>query len=113
MSLSEDERKKFEKELKEAETEGNKRIAEVFGAMVDELEGVIGKTLTDEDGTPLAKDQDPKFVAEKAAQFPAAADHVGKLRSEDKIAEAEKALQAALAGGRRRRSTTATASSTA
>ena len=27
MSLSEDERKKFEKELKEAESEGNKRIA--------------------------------------------------------------------------------------
>ena len=27
MSLTEDERKKFEKELKEAETEGNKEIA--------------------------------------------------------------------------------------
>ena len=38
MSLSEDERKKFEKELKEAESEGNKRIAQVFGAMVEELE---------------------------------------------------------------------------
>src|SRR5213596_757397 len=39
MSLSEDERKKFEKELKEAESEGNKRISQVFGAMVEELEG--------------------------------------------------------------------------
>src|SRR5262249_32735289 len=33
MSLSEDERKKFEKELKEAESEGNKRITQVFGPM--------------------------------------------------------------------------------
>ncbi|MDX1945962.1 MAG: DNA-directed RNA polymerase subunit beta [Pirellulaceae bacterium] len=88
MSLSEDERKKFEKELKEAETAGNNRIAEVFGAMVAELEKVIGKTLTDEDGTPIAKDQDPKFVAEKAANFKLGP-HTSKMRSEDKIAEAE------------------------
>src|SRR5688572_13798872 len=89
MSLSEDERKKFEKELKEAETEGNKRIAQVFGAMVAELESVIGKVLADEDGTPIAKDQDPKFVAEKARNFKLQS-HIGKLRSEDKIDEAEK-----------------------
>src|SRR5207302_4314560 len=84
-----DERKKFEKELKEAESEGNKRIAQVFGAMVEELEKVIGKTLADEDGTPIAKDQDPKFVAEKARNFKLQS-HIGKLRSEDKIDEAEK-----------------------
>jgi DNA-directed RNA polymerase subunit beta len=89
MSLSEDERKKFEKELKEAETTGNSRIGEVFGAMVSELEHVIGKTLTDEDGTPIAKDQDPKFVAEKARSFNLQT-HISKLRSEDKIADAEK-----------------------
>ena len=89
MSLSEDERKKFEKELKEAETEGNKRISEVFGAMVAELESVIGKVLADEDGTPIAKDQDPKFVAEKAVIFKLQP-HISKLRSEDKIADAEK-----------------------
>jgi DNA-directed RNA polymerase subunit beta len=89
MSLSEDERKKFEKELKEAESTGNNRIAEVFGAMVHELEREIGKTLTDEDGTPIAKDQDPKFVAEKATIFKLAP-HVAKMRSEDKIAEAER-----------------------
>jgi DNA-directed RNA polymerase subunit beta len=89
MSLSEDERKKFEKELKEAEADGNKRITAAFGAMIEELEGVIGKTLADEDGTPLAKNQDPKFVAEKARNFKLQA-HIGKLRSEDKIDEAEK-----------------------
>src|SRR5207253_1969039 len=85
MSLSEDERKKFEKELKEAESEGNKRISQVFGAMVEELEGAIGKTLTDEDGTPIAKDQDPKFVGEKARNFKLQP-HISKLRSGDKMA---------------------------
>jgi DNA-directed RNA polymerase subunit beta len=89
MSLSEDERKKFEKELKDAETEGAKRVSQVFGAMIEELESTIGKTLTDEDGTPIAKDQDPKFVAEKAVIF-RLQPHISKLRSEDKIAEAEK-----------------------
>jgi DNA-directed RNA polymerase subunit beta len=89
MSLSEDERKKFEKELKEAESEGNKRIAQVFGEMVAELEKAIGKTLTDEDGTPIAKDQDPKFVAEKARNFNLQP-HIKNLRSEDKIEDAEK-----------------------
>ena len=93
MSLSEDERKKFEKELKDAETEGAKEIARVFGEMVDELEKVIGKTLTDEDGTPIAKDQDPKFVAEKAAVFRLQT-HTSKLRSEDKIEDCEKIYKA-------------------
>jgi DNA-directed RNA polymerase subunit beta len=92
MSLSEDERKKFEKELKDAENEGAKEISRVFGEMVEELEKVIGKTLTDEDGTPIAKDQDPKFVAEKAVIFRLQT-HTGKLRSEDKIEECERILK--------------------
>ncbi len=92
MSLSEDERKKFEKELKDAETEGNKWVAQAFTTLVEELEGIIGKTLTDEDGTPLAKDQDPKFIAEKAANFRLSV-HTSKMRSEDKIADAEKAVK--------------------
>jgi DNA-directed RNA polymerase subunit beta len=89
MSLTEDERKVFEKELKDAETEGAKRIATAFAAMIEELEGVIGKTLTDEDGTPLTKDQDPKFISEKAANFRLSM-VTGKLRSEDKISDAER-----------------------
>ncbi|WP_425615112.1 DNA-directed RNA polymerase subunit beta [Anatilimnocola sp. NA78] len=92
MSLSEDERKKFEKELKDAETEGNKWVAQAFTTMVEELEGIIGKTLTDEDGTPLAKDQDPKFVAERATTFRLST-HTSKMRSEDKIADAEKVVK--------------------
>ena len=38
MSLSEDERKAFEKALKEAETEGDAKIADRFTAMVEEME---------------------------------------------------------------------------
>ncbi|MGB6044055.1 MAG: DNA-directed RNA polymerase subunit beta [Pirellulales bacterium] len=69
MSLGEDERKAFEKELKDAETEGNARIADAFTNMVAELEGALGRTLADEDGTPLTRDQDPKFIAEIAPRF--------------------------------------------
>jgi DNA-directed RNA polymerase subunit beta len=69
MSLSEDERKTFEKELKEAEAAGNARIAEAFGAMVGEMESILGRQLTDEEGTPLVRDQEHRFVAEKAAIF--------------------------------------------
>jgi DNA-directed RNA polymerase subunit beta len=69
MSLSDEERKAFEKSLKESETAGNTRIAEVFSEMIQELEAVLGRTLTDEDGTPLTRDQDPKFIAEIAPRF--------------------------------------------
>jgi DNA-directed RNA polymerase subunit beta len=89
MSLSEDERKKFEKELKDAETEGNKRIAEVFGELVGDMERALGRTLTDDDGTPLVRDQDARFVAERATQF--RLDSItGKMRSEDLIAEIDR-----------------------
>ncbi|MCE9544544.1 MAG: DNA-directed RNA polymerase subunit beta [Planctomycetia bacterium] len=69
MSLTEEERKLFEKALKEAENEGNAKIAEAFTAMITEMEAALGRTLTDEDGTPLVRDQDPKFVADVAGRF--------------------------------------------
>jgi DNA-directed RNA polymerase subunit beta len=69
MSLSEDERKAFEKALKDAETEGNARIAAAFGDMVQQVETVLGRKLTDEDGSPLVQDQEHRFMAEQAAQF--------------------------------------------
>jgi DNA-directed RNA polymerase subunit beta len=69
MSLGEDERKKFEKELKEAEATGNAKIAEAFGAMIGEMETTLGRQLTDEEGTPLVRDQEHRFVAEKATTF--------------------------------------------
>jgi DNA-directed RNA polymerase subunit beta len=69
MSLSEEERKEFEKELKRVETEGNKEISTVFAAFAEELEKAIGGKLTDDDGTPLTGGQDPKYIAEKAQTF--------------------------------------------
>ncbi len=69
MSLSEEERREFEKELKKTEEAGNKRIAETFGAMIHEIERVLQRKLTDEDGAPLAGDQEPKYVAEQAQRF--------------------------------------------
>ena len=92
MSLSEEERKAFEKELKGAESEGNQAIARAFGVMIGEMEEVVGHVLTDEDGTPLVRDQDPKFVAEKAQNFRLAV-IVEKMRSEEKIAELRKAYK--------------------
>ncbi len=89
MSLSEDERKKFEKELKDAESEGNAAIAQAFMAMVQELEAARGSAITDEDGTPLTGNQDPKYLAERAQQFRLQA-VTAKMRSADKIAEVER-----------------------
>ncbi|MEM8733464.1 MAG: DNA-directed RNA polymerase subunit beta [Planctomycetota bacterium] len=69
MSLSDDERKVFENELKEIEGEGNAEISAAFTTFVEEIEKVTGSKLADDDGTPLAGDQDPKFVAENAQTF--------------------------------------------
>lgn len=89
MSLSEDERKVFEKELKEMETEGNAEIASTFEALVRDLEAAAGVKLKDATGTPLADGQDPKFVAERATAF--RLDHVlDQVKSEDKKKEVEK-----------------------
>jgi DNA-directed RNA polymerase subunit beta len=93
MSLSEEERKIFEKDLRHVEMEGNMAIAKAFGAMVEEMAKIKGQPLTDEDGMPLVGDQDlkqdPKFVAEKAQNF-----RLGwvtdKMRSEERIAELQK-----------------------
>ncbi|HBB72827.1 MAG TPA: DNA-directed RNA polymerase subunit beta [Planctomycetaceae bacterium] len=69
MSLSEDERREFQKQLKEAESAGNLRIAEAFGGLVAEVEKVLQKPLLAEDGSRLVRDLDHKVVAERAAAF--------------------------------------------
>ena len=68
-SLTEEQKKQFDKELKDAESEGNQRIATVFSAMIGEMESTLGRTLTDEDENPLAKGQNPSYLAERATQF--------------------------------------------
>ena len=69
MSLSEEERREFEKQLKEAENIGNAHVAEVFAAMVTEIEKVLQKPMIAADGSPLVRNQDHKVVAERAAAF--------------------------------------------
>ena len=69
MSLGEDERKAFEKELKVAENEGNAEIASTFESFVRDMETAAGQKLKDIEGNPLADGQDPKFVAERAGSF--------------------------------------------
>ncbi len=69
MSLSEDERKEFEKELKKIETEGSREISTSFTTLIEEMEKAIGGKITDHDGTPLSGGQDPKYMAERAQTF--------------------------------------------
>ena len=69
MSLTEEERQEFEASLKKAEEEGNEQIAKSFGAMVAEIETVLDKKLTDEDGNPLVEGQELRFIAEQAQRF--------------------------------------------
>jgi len=88
MSLSDDERKKFEKDLKDVETDGNKKISDLFAVMIGEMEKSLGRPITDEDGTPLVRDQDTRFVAERAQQFRLQS-VTSSMRSENLIAEVE------------------------
>ncbi|MBN1908566.1 MAG: DNA-directed RNA polymerase subunit beta [Pirellulales bacterium] len=69
MSLSEAERKAFEESLKEAEAEGNAGIAATFGELVGQIEGVLGRKLTDEDGNSLVEGQEHRYVSEQAHRF--------------------------------------------
>jgi len=91
MSMAEDERKLFEKKIKEVEAVGNARIAEVFIAMIQEMRDVVGRPLTDQDGTPLSEDQDPKFLAEHAVRFEIS---WCNRRSQQKIDAVQKILKA-------------------
>jgi len=69
MSLSDEERKEFERNLKEVEAEGNEKIAKAFCNMIDEMEKVIQRPITDEDGNPLVRNQEHKYIAEQSARF--------------------------------------------
>ncbi|TWU05044.1 DNA-directed RNA polymerase subunit beta [Stieleria varia] len=92
MSLSEDERKEFERELKEVEAVGNQEIAHTFEALIRELEAAAGTKLKDSTGTPLADGQDPKFVAERAIAF--RLEHVlDQVNGDDKKAAVEETYQ--------------------
>ncbi len=69
MSLSEEERKEFERQLKEVETQGNEKIAKAFGEMIQALKDLLKKELVDEDGNPLVQEQEYSYIAEQAQRF--------------------------------------------
>jgi len=87
MSLSEEERRQFEDSLKKAEADGNAKIAATFGELVEQIEAVLKKALTDEDGNPLVEGQEHRFVAEQAQRFNLEA---LDIRSPTRKAEVEK-----------------------
>ncbi len=70
MSLSEDERKAFEKELKDTETTENVRIADEYKQMIKALEEAIGGPVLDPNsGKALGRDKDPKVLADESERF--------------------------------------------
>ena len=88
LSLSDGERKAFEKDLADADAEGAKRVAGAFREMVTAMEAASGRALSDEDGTPLIQDQEDAAVAERAKLFQTK-QITSRMRSEDKIADIE------------------------
>jgi DNA-directed RNA polymerase subunit beta len=70
-SMTDDERKMFDKEQKELETKFNKQIAEQFRTLVNDLKGTLEKReLRDPNsGKELAADKDDRVVLEQATSF--------------------------------------------
>ena len=69
MSLSELDRVRFEKELSEAESEGNASVAKVFRVFLESIEKVIGKRFKDESGNELRLQRDEASVVSFAMSF--------------------------------------------
>ncbi len=70
-SMTEEEKKAFDKEQKEVEAKANKQIADQFRSLINELAGVLEvKQLKDTlSGKPLATEKDDRSVVEQAATF--------------------------------------------
>jgi DNA-directed RNA polymerase subunit beta len=68
-ALSEKERKEFDEQLKRAEAEGHRQIAEVFIRMISEIEAVLKRQVVDDDDTPLTEGKDYQYLAEQAQKF--------------------------------------------
>ncbi len=70
MSLSEDERKAFEKEFKDVEAAENARIADEYKQMIKSLEDVVGGPVIDpQTGKPLGRGKDPKDLVDESEKF--------------------------------------------
>ncbi len=70
MSLSEEERKAFEKECKDVEAAENVRIADEYKQMVKALEEAVGGPVIDPaTGKPLGRGKDPKDLVDECERF--------------------------------------------
>jgi DNA-directed RNA polymerase subunit beta len=91
MSLSEEERKAFEKELKDTEAVENVRIADEYKQMIKVLEDILGGPVTDPGtGKPLGRAKDPKDLAEESERFKLDA---LDIRSPDAVAKAKETVR--------------------
>ena len=91
MSLSEEERKAFEKELKDTESAENVRIADEYKQMIKALEEAIGGPVPDPStGKPLGRAKDPKDLIDEADRFKLEA---LDIRSHDAVAKAREAVR--------------------
>ncbi len=70
MSLSEEERKAFDKEIKDTEQAENMKIAEEYKAMIKALEQVVGGPINDPTtGKPFGRDKEAKSLADESDRF--------------------------------------------
>jgi DNA-directed RNA polymerase subunit beta len=92
MSLSELERKAFDKHLKEAEQEGNQLVAEKFVEFLVEFEKILGRKMQDDDGRNVREIDDHKFLYEYAERFPSTVEDM-ELRSPQKQADLRKLMK--------------------
>ena len=91
MSLNEDERKAFEKELKDTEAAENVKIADEYKQLIKALEEAVGGPVLDPNtGKPLGREKDPKGLAEESERFRLEA---LDLRSPDKAMDARKVVR--------------------
>ena len=91
MSLNEDERKAFEKELKDTEAAESVKIADEYKQMIKALEEAVGGPVLDPStGKPLGREKDPKALADESERFRLEA---LDLRSPEKTAEARKVVR--------------------
>ena len=91
MSLNEDERKAFEKELKDTEAAESVKIADEYKQMIKALEEVLGGPVTDPTtGKPFGRDKDPKNLADESERFKL---ETLDLRSPERAAEARKVVR--------------------
>ena len=91
MSLNEDERKAFEKELKDTEAVENVKISDEYKQMIKALEEAVGGPVLDPStGKPLGRDKDPKVLSDESERFRLEA---LDLRSPDKAEAARKVVR--------------------